>query len=423
LAESEEQLAELSDSPDPVVQRQIREALYAKARALSKLSRPSEAIEVWDELLLKLALDPSDRAQRVALRALSQKASDLWRLGHQAEAVQTADALLALSETVDRPELVRFCVLIALVVKLSAVAPGERDEAIAINEEMVRRLASAAEPLIHKQVTTALVSLGLSGLLSGRAEDTIDMSVALAERFESAPDEVLAEEADLLNRYGRGLSAIAGTGWRGLGDRVGFLSLSVVTWIGRSLLKRMGRPVDSARDPRMMPSGWKPAQRRLKAAIEMQERLTSRIGSSPDPELERAATISRMQTASARIALGDITRGWRELSPMVDSSDPASAQALHTLAANVRGRSGIASQLDELLLLSLRAEALGGGDVKIQQIAYEDSIQPLVAETRHRSVRWTAALMTPGLLPEALVKAKTAVPNVARRLSGKSQKA
>ena len=155
----------------------------------------------------------------------------------------------------------------------------------------------------------------------------------------------------------------------------------------------------------------------------MQQRLTSRIGNSPDPELERAATISRMQTASARIALGDITRGWRELSPMVDSSDPASAQALHTLAANVRGRSGIASQLDELLLLSLRAEALGGGDVKIQQIAYEDSIQPLVAETRHRSVRWTAALMTPGLLPEALVKAKTAVPKVARRLSGKSEKA
>jgi hypothetical protein len=65
----------------------------------------------------------------------------------------------------------------------------------------------------------------------------------------------------------------------------------------------------------------------------------------------------------------------------------------------------------------LRAEALGGGDVKIQQIAYEDSIKPLVADTRHRSVRWLAALMTPGLLPDALREIKATVPYLARRRS------
>ena len=424
LAESEERLAELSDSPDPVAKRQITEALYSKGRALGKLSRPSEAIDVWDELLLRLAVEPSGGARRDTLRVLSQKALDLARLGKQAEAAETADALLALSEAVDRPELVRLQVLAALLLKLSAVAPGERDKAAVINDEIVRRFASADEPVIHEQVTAASVRLGLLWLLADRVGETIDMSVGLAERFESAPDEVLAEEADLLNVYGRCLVGVAGTGWRGAAESAAFLSVSVATWLGRSLIERLGRPLDQRSDGmRMMPARWKLARRRIEAAIQLQERVTSRIGSTVDLELQRAATVSRIQTAGARIVLGDITHGWSELSPIVDSSDPATVQALQTLAANLRGRSDLAGQLDELLTLSWRADALGGGDVKIQQIAYEDSIKPLVADTRHRSVRWLAALMAPGALAEALANSKTTIRSVARPFLEKSDEA
>lgn len=422
LAESKEQLAELRDSPDPVAQRQITEALYSMGKALSKLSRSAEAVDVWDELLLRLAVEPSSRSQRMALRVLSNKTIDLGRLDKPAEAVQTADALLILSDSVDPPEAVRWHVLIALLVKLSAVA-GARAEAAAINGDIVRRLSDAEEPMIHEQVTAAYVRLGLLRLLADCPGETIEMSFDLADRFESAPDEALAEEADLLNVYGRCLVGVAGTGWRGVAGLAAFLSVSVAIWLGYSVLERLGRPIGKhASGPRVMPTRWKLARRRIDAAIQLQERTTSRIESSSDPALQRAATISRMQAASARIVLGDITRGWRELSPILDSSDPASVQALQTLAANLRGRSDLAGQLDELLLLSLRAEALGGGDVKIQQIAYEDSIEPLLAGTSHRSVRWVAALMTPGLLPEAFVKAKTAVLSVAYRFYGKSEK-
>jgi hypothetical protein len=430
LSENDERLAELSDSPDPVAQRQIREALYAKAKALSRLTRSSEAIEVWDELLRRLAVEGgSGRAQRVVLRVLLHKAIDLAHLEKQAQAIDVADSVVTLSALVDEPDRVRWQVLAALLLKLSILDPEERDAAAAINAEIVQRFAEADDPIIHEQVTTALVRVGMLLLLENKADEAIQMSPGLAERFENAPEEVLAAEADLGNVYCRCLTGVAGTDLRAMVEALAFVSVNTAICLWTALIERLdGLRVDSSIKPprspnrayavRVMPTRWKQAHRRIEAAIELQGRIVSRIGTDPDPELQRVATVARIQTASARLLLGDLRQGWRELNPLLDSSDPATIQALQSIAARLRGRTDLPGQLDELSTLSWRAQALGQGDTKIQQIAYEDSVKPLLADTTHRSVRWLAALLRPD--QEILAGFSTKAKAAARRLTPRS---
>jgi len=434
LTESEEQLAEFSDSPDPVAQRKIVEALYTKGRALSQLSRSSEALDVWDELLRRLALEGSEGARPVVVRVLLRKAIDLDLLGEKAKAVEAADAVLALAASVAPPGLVRWQVLAALLLKMSAVAPEERKAIAAIDAEIISRFAESSEPVIHEQVTTALLRTGLFYLLEDNLEDAIQMSRILAERFDSAPEETLATEADLVNHYGRALSGFAGTGWRGMAETLAFAFMNILIRLGRVFGERLGGG-DSARlvNPEhappvaiahVIPVRWEHARRRFEAVIELQERVISRIGGDITPDLQREATICRIQAASARGALGHLRRGFGELGTLIGSSDPATVQALQSIAVRLRGRSDLPGQLNELAALSARAQALGQGDTKIQQIAYEDSIKPLLADTTHRSVKWLAVLLRPDLqiATELSAKTKAAVRNLTQRAHRSSHK-
>jgi hypothetical protein len=429
LSDNEELLAELSDSPDPVAQRQIRDALYAKGKALSGLARPSEAVEVWDELLRRLAVEPSAGAQRSVLRVLLHKGIDLAHLGEQVPAVDAADAVLTLSASVDQPEMVRWQVLAALLLKGSLLGPEEREATAAICTEIIHRFAESDESVIHEQVTAALMRIGVLRLLEDQADDAIGLSSALAERLENAPEDALAAEADLGTFYGRCLIGCGGTDLRAMAGALAFISVNIAIWLWTAFVERpnglgAASPITPPHYPsnayvsRLMPPRWKQAHRRIEAAIELQERVVSRIGADPDPELQRVATVARIQTACARVVLGDLRQGWRELSPLVDSSDPATVQALQSIAARLRGRSDLPGQLDELTTLSWRAQALGQGDTKIEQIAYEDSIKPLLAETTHRSIRWLAAVLRPDqeILAGLSVKARAAARKVSPRL-------
>jgi hypothetical protein len=429
LSDSDELLAELSDSPDPVAQRQIRDALYAKGKALSGLARPSEAVEVWDELLRRLAVEPSSTAQRIVLRVLLHKAIDLVHSGEQVQAVNAADAVLTLSASVDQPDLVRWQVLAALLLKGSVLAREEREAAAAICTEIIHRFADSDNAVIHEQVTAALVRMGVLRLLENEADDAIRLSPALAERLENAPEDVLAAEADLATVYGRCLIGFAGTDLWAMTGALAFISVNIAIGLWTACVERLNglaaappikppRHRSLAYSGRVMPTGWQLARRRIEAAIELQERVVSRIGIDPDPELQRVAIVARIQTVGARMVLGDLRQGWRELSPLLDSSDPATIQALQSIAANLRGRSDLLGQLDELSTLSWRAQALGQGDVKIERIAYEDSIKPLLADTTHRSVRWLAALLRPDreILAGLPKKAKAAARKVIPRL-------
>jgi hypothetical protein len=429
LSDNEELLAELSDSADPVAQRQIRDALYAKGTALSGLARPSEAVEVWDELLRRLAVEPSVGAQRVVLRVLLHKGIDLAHLGEQVPAVNAADAVLTLSASVDQPDQVRWQVLAALLLKGSLLDPQDREGAAAICTEIIHRFAESDDAVIHEQVTTAFMRIGVLRLLQNRADDAIGLSPALAERLENAPEEVLAAEADLGTVYGRCLIGVGGTDLRAMIEALAFVSVNIAIWLCAACVERLnGLGAESAVRPpyypsrayvsRLIPPRWKQAHRRIEAALDLQERVVRRVGADPDPELQRVATVARIQTACARVLLGDLRQGWRELSPLIDSSDPATVQALQSIAARLRGRSDLPGQLDELTTLSWRAQALGQGDTRIQQIAYEDSIEPLLAETTHRSVRWLAAVLRPdqdilaGLSRQARTAARSVMPRL-----------
>lgn len=427
LAESDERLVELDGSPDPVAQREIAEALLAKGKALRELGRLPESIEVWDELVRRFAAEPSDGAQRLVLRALFRKALDLGRLGEEVQAVETADALLALADSLDQTEEVRSKILSALLVKLTTVRSDDREAIAAIDEEIIRRFAYSTDPRAGVYVTTALVRTGLFRLLENEFDGAIQTSLALGERLETCPEETLVAEADLVNDYAHSLAGVTGTDWRGMTEAFAFATVNTATWVRKNLVERLStfrairlvaplRNTPRAHGIRVTPAHWPESRRRIESAVELLQRVISRIGQDPDPELQRTATVARIQTAQARLVLGNIRQALRELNTLFDSSDPVTVQALQTMTGRLRGRSDLPAQLNELSMLSWRAQVLGQGDSQIQQIAYQDSIEPLVSDTTHRSVRWLAALLKPerGLFTELTARTR-AVARVVRR--------
>lgn len=428
LPENAKRLAELTDSPDPIAQREIGDALYSRGRALSALGRWPEAMEVWDELLRRLAIESSGGSQRLVLRVLLHKAIHLARADQRTEAVDAADAVLALSAAIDEPDRVRSQVLAALLLKGSLLDPEETEAAAEISAEIIQRFAESDDPAIHKEVTSAIVQIGLLRLLQNRADDAIQMSRGLAQRLANAPEEVLAAEADLANLYGRSLVGTAGTDLRAKAQALAFGSVNVAIWIWRVLVERLAgfgsdssikspRPRGSADLTRIMPTRWGQAHSRIEAAIELQERVVSRIGSERGPELRPAETVARIQIAAARLILGDLRQGWYELNPFLASSDPATIQALQTVAATLRGSSGLAGQLDEQGTLSWLTQAPGQGDTKVRQVAHDDSARALPDHTTYRSIRRLAALLWPDrdILGGLSTKAKAAERKLTRR--------
>ena len=111
--------------------------------------------------------------------------------------------------------------------------------------------------------------------------------------------------------------------------------------------------------------------------------------------------LARVGLAQARLASGDFIQGSNDLEAIAGSADPAAVAAFQEIAGDMSGRSDIPGQLTRLGMLYQRAVALGEGDERIERIAYEDSVKPLVDGTRYPAIRWLARLLTPGKSDES----------------------
>jgi hypothetical protein len=407
IAENDELLAELGDSEDSVTQRAISKALFSKIKALRQLGERPESVAVADEVVRRFAVEPDQAAQRSVLRALLSKAADLGGLGETVGAIDTVDALLALSESLDQIDQVRKFVAAALLLKTVALGQESLLAASAPNSEIIHRFADSDDPFLREQVTEALVRAGLIQLFENQDDEAIRTAGQLAGRVDTAPAETLLAELEPIQRYAMRLNRFAAMDWRGVAQTVVFLSANTTAQLTRSLIERLDasghdaavkplRRVSRIVGVRITPKRWELRRQRIEAAIELQQRVVVRIGDDgDDSELRRAATAARLHIGMARFVLGHTRQGLREITAITDSPDSATVQVIQTMAADLRGRADLLGQLGELSTLSWRAQALGQGDVEIQQIAYEDSIKPLMSETTRRPVRWMAALLRP----------------------------
>lgn len=407
LAESEERLAELADSPDPVAQRQIAEALWEKGKALDKLGRLSEAVTVWGQVTESYVKDSRKPSSTLALQALLNRASDLMQLGRNAEALKTTELVLTSSELARQTPLLERQVLAALGLKAHVLWLDDREASISVEQEISRRFRESSELTIRERVTGSLVRQGVALIVDGDAEGAIRLSVELAERFAAAPDETLAEEAEAVNRYAGALMVLFGTDWRGMTEAAAFVTTNTAAAFGGALLRRIVGAagghriaVQLNRTPlaglRLTPGRWEQRRRQAKAAMELYESVIRRIGAATDTTLRQSAMVARVGVAQARLTGGQFIQGSDDLEAIAGSADPAAVAAFQEIAGEMSERSDIPGQLTRLGMLYQRAVALGEGDERIERIAYQDSVKPLVDGTRYPAIRWLARLLTPG---------------------------
>jgi len=412
LAESQERLAELADSPDPVAQRQIVEALWEKGDALDKLDRLADAAGVWDEIVQLFAAESPSGSPRLVLRALVRKASDLVQLGENAEAIKTIDMVLELCDAEPPTERTQKLVLAGLLLKLHAFGSGDRGGLMAVVDEIIRRFEHSDEPLARENVTKAFVSRGIAMVNDRAVDDAIEVSSVVIERLTQAPDETLVEEAEAVNRYAGALMVLFGTDWRGMTEAAAFTTTNTAAAFGAALLRRIGGAAgvnriaaQLNRTPlaglQLTPGRWEQRRAQAKAATALYESVIRRIDDATDPTLRQIAMLARVGLAQARLASGDFIQGSNDLEAIAGSADPAAVAAFQEIAGDMSGRSDIPGQLTRLGMLYQRAVALGEGDERIERIAYEDSVKPLVDGTRYPAIRWLARLLTPGKSDES----------------------
>ena len=412
LAESEERLAELADSPDPVAQRQIADALWDKGKALDKLGRLSEAVTVWDQVIERYVDESQKPPRTLGFQALLNQASDLMQLGRNAEALKTTELVLTLSELARQTPVLERQVFAALVLRAHVLWPDDRGASISVEREISRRFSESSEPMTRERVTGSLVRQGVALIVDGDAEGAIRLSVELAERLATAPDETLVEEAEAVNSYAGALMILFGTDWRGVSEAVAFSTTNTAAALGRALLRRTtgmagvrriaeGLNTTPLSNLRLTPERWAQRRRQVTAATALYESVIRRIGVTADPDLRQRAMAARVGVAQARLAGGDFIRGSNDLDAITRSADPAAVAAFQEIAGDMSGRSDIPGQLTRLGMLYQRALALGEGDERIERLAYEDSVKPLVEGTQYRAIRWLARLLTPGKFDDA----------------------
>jgi tetratricopeptide (TPR) repeat protein len=377
----DEILSEDGDSEDPVALRRVAESLVRKAAALRQLGRREEAIVVWAELASRQEQESSTTRPLTAARAWLEMARDLLRLdrpGDCLDAVERVLGLIGREEVSDPAELVTAR---ALGLKARALANrGSDDDAVACDEELVRRFAAAEHPELRQWVAWALAHESRILIVQGRVDAAIAVSERLVARLDGQPAGALAQVAETIN--GHTLSLLQ-TGTPDLAGAVRWV-LVILTNTTLEALHRVQAQITRtqlAATPkrltfadRLLPTIVRDSRLRAQQALRVSQAVTTRIGVPDTPELGRAAASAEFLFGLALSSCGHPIASVRRIDKFISNSDQTAIEAFQRISHTIQTDGSTFSQVGALSNLALRAQMLGGGDPKITQIAYDDSI-------------------------------------------------
>jgi tetratricopeptide (TPR) repeat protein len=377
-------------------------------------SEPDNAAELrqriaeTDAVIAAAPPDTADpEAREMLAEAFRERALALSRLGRHDESLQDWDTFLVIWSDVAPETIGNYDTILAEALDLKSRSLGavERsEEAEAVDVELVERFSLDADPNIAVHVDLAMARRALALLnRRGSAAEALAVIDTLAARLDAASEAELAERADLLLTLSRALLGVFPNGLTSLVGGPAELALNVgadsVASLARLIDSRLPLPVLSElvialghRTPALLIRH----RRRIAQAIDVAERVQTRLGDSDDAGLAAIERQANLMAALGRVFLGNPVAGFREVWNFEAGNDPAVVTAFTRLAA-VHGRQPHWNhQLEAAAFLSLRARALVGDDPRLARIAYDDSIAEYLPERLSPQVRLLIRLIRPG---------------------------
>lgn len=393
IAASDEVMAAEGGSADPVAQRHVFEALGRKARALGELGRYGERVGVWDEVVRIFADGPPAGRPLIVLQAKAAKAGDLLLSGRPTAALEVATAVVDGCAEQDQSEAARLLAARTLVIKRDALArTGREDDALHVDEEIVKRFWDAEDPGLRGQVNRALSHRSRALWRADRGEDALEVSELIVKRLASAPDSSLRESAaavinDLARLMAFGGPNMQGIAWTGLVAAINSAYEAVRTttaWLPATESLRVPSQLQARVKPLIgtiqrladaaVPKRLTYSRRRLVQALGGSQAVIARLEGADAPDLQETAAVAHIVQGIALCVLGHPVAGKRALDLASSGHQPGAAQAWHRLAATFARGDHTLDKVGAVSALGLRAEALGAGNPGIAQIAYDDSL-------------------------------------------------
>ena len=362
IAASDEVLAQDGDSPDPVAQREVTKALATKAVALGQLGRLEDSLHVWDELIFRCAGQSSAAAPLIAARAALYKARALQQDGRHHLAVQAADEALRWFDRAGTSSGADLTIAEALVVKTWALT-ASTDTAGAVNAaaQLAVRFEDRETPDLRRQVAWALQHQSWLLLHEGRVEEALAVGDRLIARLADEPPESLPTVAGIVNRHSANLLKIGAMNPAAV---VRFLlTIAASTAIEATGIAETVFPPEVAQ-----------ARRRAGQALQAGRAVLARAHAGDDAELRRAAAEAELTSGTAQILCGHPRAGYRAFERFGSRGDTDAVQAFQRLTRSTQPDQTVLGQLGTVSNLTLRARMLGGGDPRIAQLAFDDSV-------------------------------------------------
>ena len=410
IVASDQIVADLGDSEDPVARREVVDALFRKAKALTALRRVREKLAVWDELE-RFVDDPPVGRELLGPVIELNRAMDLARVGERDGALQATGRVLAQTVGLEPPGPGLRLRVRALALRWQILVDSAPSEAAELDAQIIDELGASQEAVARRLVAFALAHRASWLMRAGRDGEALACSQALGRRIGSEPDESLRAVAERALALVDLLCTVAGADIRGVTVSVLFslanygdqLCRSGLAWIAghtpdpiadsfeRSPLRHLADGAGRTLTPALLTS----RRERIQQGIALARAVIERVGSDEDPELQRIAATATIRARMAEHSLGHPRAVVRTLEDLADGKPPGAAQAFQALAQRRHAGGSLLDQITELSLLRLRADVLGEGDRRIERIAYDDSIESLTGSGRPRLVRVLARLLRP----------------------------
>jgi tetratricopeptide (TPR) repeat protein len=179
----DEILERFGDSGDDGIRRQVARALFSRGVALSRLGQDEAAIASWDDLLGRFGPDDAEpEFGRRVWGALERKAAAMRRLEHLDEALEAYDEIVIRFTTSEYPQLRRQADIALSNKAFVLLVDGRIDEAIVVAKAAVGRLGTSEDP---SALAIAVLNLGGGLVKEQRLTEAMNVYGALIDRLEA----------------------------------------------------------------------------------------------------------------------------------------------------------------------------------------------------------------------------------------------